>query len=184
MNERKTIQPEASSTFKNKYGFVVNTTRDFIRCPNCYYSIFPSSTAGRFDSIIAYPVAYGSLYWGAVEVKNGTSTSLPFSSVADKQIIWYHKKKDVYDCMLWFNIGERINHKVHPRRTFLIPFSLFLELKDSLDRKSIPVGCEEIQEFQLKWAGKGQWEIPAEHTLWTNIKNTEIKGDIEDEVIE
>jgi len=183
MNERKNIQPEASATFRHGYGFQVDTTRDFMRCPRCYYSIFPDSVAGRFDTVIAYPVAFGQFYWGAVEVKNGTNTSLAFNRVDDKQIMWYHKKVELYDMWLWFSIGNRIGGKKHPRRTFLIPFELFLELKDSLDRKSIPVGCEEIQEYELEWAGNKQWEIPAGHRLWENIKNTQKQKEQVDEVV-
>lgn len=171
VTEKKTIQPEATSTFKNKYSFVVITTRDFVRCPMCGYGIYPDATAGRFDSLIAYPVDWGVLYWGAVEVKNGNFTNLPFDSVDDKQIMWYYKKKDVYDTWLWFNIGKTIKSKSHPRRTFLIPFELFLHLKETLDRKSIPISCEEIQDYELEWSGKGQWVIPDDHALWRNIKN-------------
>lgn len=185
VTERKTIQPEASSTFRNKYGFVTLTTRDFVRCPRCGYGIYPDSAAGRFDTIIGYPIEFGAMYWGAVEVKNGTSTSLAFNKVDDKQIIWYHSKQGIYDMWLWFSIGDRINHKQYPRRTFLIPFGLFLHLKDTLDRKSIPVGCEEIQEYELVWSGKGQWVIPDNHELWRNIKNFEIPTEEEgNEVVE
>jgi len=183
VTERKNIQPEASSTFRHKYNFVVLTTRDFVRCPRCGFGIYPDAVAGRFDNLIAYPVDRGVLYWGAVEIKNGSSTNLSFDSVQDKQIMWYHKKKELYDMWLWFSIGDRIGGKTHPRRTFLIPFELFLELQDSLDRKSIPVDCEEIQEYELVWSGKGQWEIPDGHALWDNINNFSLDGGAVNEVV-
>lgn len=183
VTERKTIQPETTATFRRKYNFVTLTTRDFVRCPRCGYGIFPDSVAGRFDTLIAYPVDFGLLYWGAVEVKNGTSTNLAFDRVDDKQIMWYYKKQDVYDMWLWFSIGDRIGAKEYPRRTFLIPFELFLHLKDSLDRKSIPVDCEEIQEYELTWAGKGMWEIPESHALWKNIKDFSLnEGEVNEAV--
>ncbi|HDK27613.1 MAG TPA: hypothetical protein ENG48_11090 [Candidatus Atribacteria bacterium] len=176
VSERKLIQPEATSTFKNKYGFQVDTTRDFIRCPKCYYGIYPDSARGRFDTIIGYPVSFGKMYWGAVEVKNGTKTSLPFASVADSQREWYEKKKEEYFMWLWFSIGERIGGKKYPRRTWLIPFNLFLELENSLNRKSISADCEQIKEYELEWSGKGQWVIPDEHLLWETIMQTKNEG--------
>lgn len=183
VNERNTIQPEATSTFRRKYGFHTTTTRDFLRCPRCYTAIYPSAATGSFDTIIAFPVGYGLFYWGAVEVKNGSNTSLAFSKVDDKQIMWYHNKKEDYDTWLWFSIGKRVGGKKHPRRTFLIPFRLFLELKYSLDRKSIPVNCEEIQGYELDWSGKNQWVIPDTHELWGNIKKTKEKKELVHEVV-
>lgn len=183
VSERKTIQPEASGTFRHMYNFVVMTTRDFVRCPRCGFGIYPDSVSGRFDNLIAFPVGYGLMYWGAIEVKNGTSTNLPFDSVSDKQIMWYYKKEDLYDHWLWFSIGDRIGGKTHPRRTFLIPFSLFLSLKESLDRKSIPVDCEEIQTYELEWAGNGRWIIPSEHEMWKNIKEFSLNEGEVNEVV-
>ena len=175
VSERKIVQPEVTSTFKNRYGFYTHTTRDFLRCPKCYYAIYPTSAVRRFDTIIGYPVAYGVLYWGAVEVKNGTKTNLSFSRIESTQRTWYSKNKDKYDCWLWFNIGERIGDKKYPRRTWLIPFSLLLTLEKSLDRKSISPDCKEIREYELRWAGTHQWEIPTGHVLWENIKNMKVK---------
>lgn len=177
VNERTTIQPECSRTLKD-CGFTVDVTRDYLKCPYCYKPIYPDSATGRFDVVASFPISYGKTYWSAVEVKYGGSTRQPFNKISQDQRDWYHAKKeeDGYDSFwLWFCIGDRINGTSHPRRTFLIPFSLFLELENTLDRKSIPVDQEEIQEYELEWSGNGLWIIPEGHALWEDIDDKVLK---------
>ena len=167
VNERTTVHPECTRTLR-AHNFFVTVTRDYVRCPRCGFGIYPDSASGRFDVTGGFPVARGKLFWIAVEVKYGGNTSLPFSRVSESQRDWYKKHKEDYDMWLWFCVGSRINDTKKPRKTWLIPFKLFLELEETLGRKSIPANCDKIKSYELLWKGDGFWEIPAEHMLWDN----------------
>ena len=167
VNERVTVHPECTRTLRG-LDFFVDVTRDFIRCPRCFTSIYPDSASGRFDVIGGYPVARGEVYWCAIEVKYGGQTSLPFDRISDNQRAWYAKHIDDYDMWLWFCLGNRIRDEKYPRRTWLIPFQLFLDLEENLERKSIPATCTDIQPYELLWEGDGFWSIPDAHALWRN----------------
>jgi len=168
VNERATVHPECTRTLK-RYNFFLDITRDFMRCPKCYASIYPDSASGRFDVIAGYPVARGEVYWSGIEVKYGGLTSLPFSRVSDNQRSWYESHYEEYNGMwLWFCTGKRINDDKYPRRTWLIPFKLFLSLEENLSRKSIPSDCEKLEPYELLWEGDGFWSIPTNHALWRN----------------
>lgn len=170
VNERNNIQPECTRSLK-ELGFTVDVTRDFLRCPKCFTAIYPSSATGRFDTVASFPVSYGETHCLAIEVKYGGSTNLAFNRVEEDQREWYESHKEDYDSFwLWYCIGDRINGKTHPRKTWLIPFEVFLELEKILDRKSIPFDLEEVYKYELVWEGDGFWSVPQTHELWEQIR--------------
>lgn len=158
MQERGVISAEASRTFREQ-GWFVKVTRDAVRCPRCGTMIYPDAASGCFDIRLGVPVWDSrDIAWYAVEVKYA-KTAYPFSNFDEKKRAWAVEHDGDYAMWLWLGMGEAINNKRYPRVTYLFPLELFYQLERTLDRKSIPYGCPELDRYKLTWLGRGRWEL-------------------------
>lgn len=176
MNERKVIGPECSASFRKLDNTVVQVTRDVVSCPRCRNIIYPSAGKGSADVKVAFCLGIG-LRWVAVEVKWAGKSSYPFDKLRKEQEDWLRDhtgsglNKDGYLTYVWIGIGERIGGKKYPRKTWLIPFADYEEIKEYLKehRKSISFNDKIMEQYELVWKGKKIWEIPDEHIFWTKL---------------
>jgi len=158
VNERDTIASEASRSFR-KHNWSVNVTRDAVRCPRCGTIIYPDAAAGCFDIRIGVPVwNQENTAWYAVEVKYG-KTAYSFSDFDDKKRKWAESHTGDYSMWIWLGMGVSIRDEKYPRATYLFPLDLFYRLETTLERKSIPYDCPELDKYKLQWLGGGTWAI-------------------------
>lgn len=178
MNERDTIGPECSATFREMDNTFVEVTRDAVVCPNCYTRIYPDSAEGASDVRVGFCLDDG-VRWAAIEAKYGGRSRYPFKKLRKEQKEWLlgHTgtglEGDGYLTFLWIGIGERIGGKDYPRKTWLIPFYEYLAIEEHFEgkRKSIPFDMVTMESYELEWEGGGIWSIPDDHIFWHELKN-------------
>jgi len=144
--------------------------RDATYCPHCRGLVLPGAAPGTFD----FPKV-GVTLWDKrevvfidVEVK-AASTSFPFKDFSASQRNWLRDNPD-NPKFLWLCMGNSIRSKTRPRKTWMMPLIMFLQWEQELKvegRLSLPYNHLGLNEYELEWAGKRTWTVPASHPLRT-----------------
>ena len=169
--ERGQASGEAGGSMRH-WMWAAEKSRDAMVCPFCHKKIWPAGKKGTpdFPKVQIPCWDLQKMVDIAVEVKAGDS-SLAFDRVSVDQRLWAEENPE-FPMFIWLCLGDRINSPRRPRRTWLLPFELFLEFESDLlelGRKSIPYDYGGLDGWELEWAGKGIWELPIDHpimTLW------------------
>lgn len=160
--ERGQVDREAGISMRS-WGWRAYKHRDALFCPYCKHVILPAGESGTWD----YPEVWvpdwesDTVKFIDVEVKAGT-TSLAFSELRVNQRDWASNNQE-REKWLWIGIGQAINSKKNPRKTWLVPLEVFYDLECALDRLSLPYKCEALDRYELRWIGDSTWTIPEEH---------------------
>jgi len=144
------------------WGWLARKKTDAIICPQCKYVVVPGGKPGTFDfPEVQIQLSPGVVIVMSVEVKAGV-TSFQFSELREEQREWATNISNYK--MIWLCLGKgRANSAVDPRITYFFPYELFLELEETLERKSIPYGLFQLEEYKLTWSGKKCWDLPIGH---------------------
>jgi len=162
VKERGVTDREAGLSMRS-WGWFAYKKRDAIICPRCRHMILPSGPAGTFDfpnvgiSIFNIDTFSPETVFIDVEVKAG-DTSVAFSDFDIEKRTWAEIKKERPKYM-WICIGRGLRDKKKPRKTYLLPLSVFYEIEKTSTRKSIPYGHEDLAPYELEWLGKGLWKL-------------------------
>ena len=143
--------------------------RDVMVCPFCKKKIWTEKRKGTFDfSDIQIPVwSKKDVVIAHVEVKAGT-TAYSFDDFDIDKRNWAAEHQDDL-LLIWLELGYKIYHKKYPKQAWLFPLSLFYELEQTLERKSIPYGCAKLDAYKLDWAQYGVWGLRDNHPVRKSI---------------
>ena len=157
VKERGVVDREAGLSMR-AWGWFAYKKRDAIVCPRCRHIILPSGPAGTFDfPNVGIPLFDSrDIVFIDVEVKAG-DTSIAFSDFDDDKRAWAISTKE-RPKYVWLCIGRGLRDKKKPRKTYLLPLSVFYEIEEKSIRKSVPYGDKGLAPYELEWLGKGLWK--------------------------
>jgi len=162
VKERGVADMEAGLSMRS-WGWTAYKKRDAVICPRCGNMIWPAGYRGTFDFPNVGIQTFNIDTWKPetvfidVEVKAG-DTSVAFNEFDIEKRTWAEDNKE-RPKYLWICIGRSLRDKKKPRKTYLLPLSVFYDIEKKSTRKSIPYACDDLAIYELEWLGKKLWAL-------------------------